>query len=488
MNPRFRNLDTPDIEAFVRETLLAADRKTPVVAVTTSVTERRPWIDPEELALELGDRAEVVLIETGEATWALSAALPKRLDVFGGAVRTWWPGLSAESNPYDHPLQIIRSAEEAARAKERVRAAILESDTSAGRWGPWSAGAGSPGPSSTSPPRSRHEGRAFTETGAEPRVDSWQLIAAEYKVGDVVPGRVFRVEPRDVLVELLPGAGVVVPLAEIDFTWVRDPAELLTVGERVHVELLELDPGSRRGLASIKRALLRTPRAGIALRPGEPPYLGEESVEESALTLRRALRREQELARQQSLEIEAALEDRRQLARSDEELKAQLVLARKDLKSAEDRCRRLEQKVAADLDPLASETSFLAAVRVDYARRFDEGDRFRYPLARMRVGREFLESLRALEGLDPEKVVEVCAQVACGRAHEIAGRAVHELAEGATGKGIVRASDGAKAWRCALQVASPSARRLHWWIVPAESGHVVEFASVAVHDDFAIPR
>ena len=80
-----------------------------------------------------------------------------------------------------------------------------------------------------------------------------------------------------------------------------------------------------------------------------------------------------------------------------------------------------------------------------------------------------------------------CAQVACNRAHEIQGRFVHELTEGVAGRSTVRQSDGAKAWRCALQVGSPSARRLHWWSIPQKDGVTIEFASVAVHDEFSIP-
>jgi len=63
-----------------------------------------------------------------------------------------------------------------------------------------------------------------------------------------------------------------VPLAEFDYTWVRGPSGVLTVGERVNVQLLALDPAECQGLASIKRALLATPREGIALRAGDPPY------------------------------------------------------------------------------------------------------------------------------------------------------------------------------------------------------------------------
>jgi len=307
-------------------------------------------------------------------------------------------------------------------------------------------------------------------------------------VGDVVPGRVFRIDPRYVLVELLPGAGVRVPLAEIDYTWVRDPAEILKVGERVNIELLELDPPAGRGIGSIKRALLAPPRAGVSLRPGEAPYFGSEGAEENEAHLRRALQRDQETLRAQSEELESALDDRQRLAKHNEELKQQCASLRKELRSAEDRLEAMEARVAGDLDPLASENAFLAAVRVEHARRCDEADRSRYPLVRMRVGRDFLASLRALESLDVGKVVEVCAQVASGRAHEIPGRAVHELTDGGTERSIVRLSDKAKAWRCALQLGSPSARRLHWWIVPGTGGASIEFTRVVVHDDFSIPE
>jgi hypothetical protein len=106
----------------------------------------------------------------------------------------------------------------------------------------------------------------------------------------------------------------------------------------------------------------------------------------------------------------------------------------------------------------------------------------------VRVGREFLGRLRDLDGISVEKVVEVCAQVASGRAHELAGRETHELHEGEGGSPArVRAGDGAKAWRCSLQDNTASARRLHWWEIPGRNGKTIEFASVAVHDDFSIP-
>ena len=107
----------------------------------------------------------------------------------------------------------------------------------------------------------------------------------------------------------------------------------------------------------------------------------------------------------------------------------------------------------------------------------------------MRAGPQFLASLRSLDGVALDKVLEVCAHVAAGTAHELAAREVHQLRAGTRGAATrVREADGAQAWRCALQVNTPSARRLHWWNVPTDDGAVIEFACVGVHDRVDIPE
>ncbi|MEM9382590.1 MAG: hypothetical protein AAGB93_21740, partial [Planctomycetota bacterium] len=91
----------------------------------------------------------------------------------------------------------------------------------------------------------------------------------------------------------------------------------------------------------------------------------------------------------------------------------------------------------------------------------------------------------------PTEIVEVAAQVASGRAEDLAGREVEPLGKsGPTTRRYARkrASDDARAWRCSLQMRSPGARRLLWWEIPAEDGVAFEFASVALHDDHEIPE
>ncbi|HEX9641176.1 MAG TPA: hypothetical protein VGB13_07670, partial [Candidatus Krumholzibacteria bacterium] len=180
-------------------------------------------------------------------------------------------------------------------------------------------------------------------------------------------------------------------------------------------------------------------------------------------------------------ELAAANEDRAALRQS-------LSKLRRDHRSLEDRYDDLERSASGELDPLMNERAFLRAVRVAYALGVDEGERQERPLLAIRVGPEFLGRARTLQGVSVEKIIEVATQVACERAHEIDGREVHPLGEAVGGsKQRVRARDGAKAWRCALQVKTPSARRLHWWRIPGPDGATIEFASVAVHDDYDIP-
>ena len=176
------------------------------------------------------------------------------------------------------------------------------------------------------------------------------------------------------------------------------------------------------------------------------------------------------------------MSDRREAGRRVQDLQ-------KQLRSERSRSQEAEQRAARE-DPTASERSFLLGVRLAYARDFGEGDRLAYPLGRMRVGRSFLGTLPTLDRVPLEKLLEVCAQVGSGRAHEIPGRSVHPFRTSEQGGAPyrVRARDDAKAWRCSLVDQTAGAPRLHWWSVPGPDGATVEFASVNHHEDFSLPE
>lgn len=517
----FRTLDEDEVEDFVRDELLSPQRKAPIVALSTDASTGEPWINPKELASRLAGRAKVVVVPTGDVTWTLSRRLPSRLDVYGGAARIWWPKLTERSRPEDHPLLFLYSRLDAPKAVQRILRTVgpekhLERRADAVLQGTVESVAddlivvsaeGVRGPvrfadyplrvlasalrvGQTLPVRRDPEGTdaepLFSVRGLLP--SPWDRIAAEYRAGDVVHGRVVNVTSSGAFVEILPGAAGRVPKREIDWNFVDDPADFVHAGDAVVVQILEFAPEERRCTLSVKRGYTATPKPPIVLVPGGAPFVAEsaqpERVSESSDGAVAALH--EEMAEVKA-EIASVTEDRARLVSRIRELNEQVAAARRDARSAEDRHDALLRRVAGDLDPASSERAFLAAVRVAYGRRFDEGDRKRSPLAEMRVGREFLGRVRSLDGLDMEKLVEVCAEVAAGIAHTLPARAVHQSSD-AGGPARARARDGAVAWRCSLQDNTPSARRLHWWAVPSPEGRVVEFASVGLHDDYSVPE
>jgi len=525
-----------DVAEWVRSDLLASNRQRPVVAVTTNPGTGRYWIDPSVLEGKVGEWADVIALETGDATWELADALPDRLDVYGGAMRVWWPGLTRESDPYSHKLFLLRSEEEAQR-----RVAFLEGELR--RRARPRAEAEDRGFGTTrhpaAPPREQPETVTVVVTsitdeilvedadGSRGRVvdadilleavavclqvgqeiavsrpanwssdrglapcslcgklaSPWTLVGKALGKGDVVQGRVVAIKERYALVELVPGAKGIVGLAEIDHTFVHDIGDFLAINELVPVQILDLDAAGGRAQLSVKAARIANgaPRPLPSLVPGGKPFEWPAFLERAGVAFREQRDEREERIDELEQELDAANVDRATLRRS-------LTDLRREHKGLQDRFDDLQRRTSGELDPLSEERAFLRAVRVTYARVVGEGERLERPLLAMRVGPEFLTRARALQGLNVEKIVEVAMQVACERAHEIDGRAVHPLGESVGGsRQRTRKGDGAKAWRCALQVKTPSARRMHWWRIPGPNGATIEFASVAVHDDFDIP-
>ena len=529
-------LQPSDVAEWVRSDLLASNRMRPVVAVTTNPATGQYWIDPSVLEGNVGEWADVVALETGDATWELADALPDRLDVYGGAMRVWWPGITRESDPYDHKLFLLRSEEEAQR-----RVAFLE-DELRRRARPRGAAEGRGIVGARHPeaaPRARPETVTVVVTstteeilvedadGSQGRivdadipleavavclqagqeiavsrpanwssdrglapcslsgklVSPWSLVGEALGNGDVVQGRVVAIKERYALVELVPGAKGIVGLAEVDHTYVHDIGEFLTIDELVPVQILDLDVAGGRAQLSVKAARIANgaPSPLPSLVPGGKPFEWPAFLQRAGVAYREQRDEREERIDELEQELAAANVDRAALRRS-------LTDLRREHKGLEDRFDDLQRHTSGELDPLSDERAFLRAVRVAYARVVGEGERLERPLLAMRVGPEFLARARALQGLSVEKIVDVAMQIACERAHEIDGREVHPLGESTGGsRQRTRTYDGAKAWRCALQVKTPSARRLHWWRIPGPDGATIEFASVAVHDDFDIP-
>ena len=111
-------------------------------------------------------------------------------------------------------------------------------------------------------------------------------------------------------------------------------------------------------------------------------------------------------------------------------------------------------------------------------------DRATYPFREPAIGPAFVDSIGSTPGVSRERILEVCAHVIAGRAHEFAGLKLHQLRDGDGGSAPPRVrDDGATAWRVNPQTGTASARRLHYWQL--RDGRV-ELSKVGVHDDFTI--
>jgi hypothetical protein len=84
--------------------ILDRDRDYPVVCLTSRPGDRGPALSGERVRGIVGPGIPVYFIAAHRLTLRLRKLLPERLDVFGGATRVWWPGITRESDPEEHLL------------------------------------------------------------------------------------------------------------------------------------------------------------------------------------------------------------------------------------------------------------------------------------------------------------------------------------------------------------------------------------------------
>lgn len=95
--------DEGGVSGLARE-VLDGERDYPVVCLTSRRGQLDPALDPEEVRDAVGENAFLCVVPTGSLTYRLKELLPPMLDVYEGAARIWWPGVSGASAPADHPL------------------------------------------------------------------------------------------------------------------------------------------------------------------------------------------------------------------------------------------------------------------------------------------------------------------------------------------------------------------------------------------------
>lgn len=154
-----------------------------------------------------------------------------------------------------------------------------------------------------------------------------------------------------------------------------------------------------------------------------------------------------------------------------------------ELKKSRSALRKASSQQASTPSFADPERGFRYLVETAWARRIPVGEQPTRGLPTYALGPDFMRTLLDLEGITAEKVADVVMELVTGIAESSTGRDMHRLRTGFGGDDPIRQrADGAVCWRVALQINTPSARRLHAW---KRSDGTWELSSVRKHDDMA---
>ena len=489
-------IDSPERAQRLADHLLDPQRSRPAVLVTVAAGQPGPYIKVEAIVEAVSELADVYVLATGSITFALSDRLPAMTQVYGGAGRIYPVDPAWQSDPYAAPLRFAFGAAQGPVATDRLIADALGAVHAGGQstrragatvhqvdgkvkalfaparvWvGTTDGGVATIWQDLLFPglPIERVFQRGMRISGAldveQSRIDVSASVRkpgdalVDYAVGAVVLARVVSLDNIAAMVELYPGVRTGLSATEVTGNPNDQLMTLMSIDEVIPVRVTSRGGHDGRGwrLSMLDVEDDEAIRDSPSLLPGGPPWLvmaelaPEPAVEPSAQKARTALR----TAKQRS----------QQLA--------------KQLKAAKAEGKGQSDGDVLFLDP---EKQFRYDVDVAYAHRISPGDKEIRPLREFRIGPDFLATLKAVEGVERGKVVDVTVEILTDLVTELDGRELHSLREGAGAaeRDVRRSSDRARSMRVALQRNTPSARRLHYWKV----GEAIELSRVVVHDD-----
>gem|GEM_PF-1486392 len=467
--------------------ILRPDRVYPIVGLSCHSGTVVPAMSPERARERVWPNVPIYIIEPRESR-TLKELLPAKLDVFNGAVRIWFPGVDADSEPWWHPLIYEMSGVYGDEALDRLVAEFAHRR-----------------------PESIEElsptERAVVRLRSLPRPAA--VEAGEQGSGLLVP-LATRKDLRRLIVDLR--------RTERDY-----PIVVLTFGDTetatvfgtdaVRARLASYIPVYVLGTLDLCRRLPQAFSQQLAVDGGDarvfwPGVSPESDAAEHPLVAARSVNDHRdptdrliatvELSRPgvrvHVLELQERLE---RVERQAGENLRELRNTRSDRDAAAARAadaeaaweaaeRQLQALQAVGLDESALE--LVGAMDTDarlhwlIAREWlralpTAADREEYPMKYV-FGSGFIESVQGLVGTPLERTAWVCAMVASARAKGMPGIEPHHLRSdrGGASEQMVR-SDGAKAWICKL--GGDGASRLHYWV---RQDGIAEFAMVTVHD------
>ncbi len=302
--------DSEELAALVVD----PSRTSLLVCVTTQNAATRPLLDADDLAARLGERAQVWVITDAAHAWALTEALPPKIDVYGGAIRAWQP-IPEHSTPYpsDHPQWTVFTEGDAVKAVEQIvaYADMLENPPPAFGTkayglvtGVRKAGAdielttGHPAFASSSHLIQHgevfHAGEVLMP-GQEVTVkvgpwhaqagrvsvslrdfapDPWERLTEVYEVGDLIEGIVSEIKEFGAFVELMPGVEGLLHKSKIIDGFVEYVDDFVLPGDRITVRLLSMQPYDRKAEVSMVAVPKgEAPEPPASVFPGGPPWI-----------------------------------------------------------------------------------------------------------------------------------------------------------------------------------------------------------------------
>lgn len=312
---RVRRVASEDQARELAAALQRPGRDQPVVVISTPAGHDSPFVDPKRVLDDVDGLAEVVVIPTGDVSWAFSSGMPPDTQVYGGASRVYGTDLEWVHHPRRSPLHFAYSADEDERVRDRLVSDVMR----------FAVRAGIVGSGRSAPDAATTDGKVLGLLGTRALIstdDGGQATVAEelvfsdvalarvlapgmrvtgvldparrlldirgmlpgagalrravnaaYRVGQVVLGRVEVVEHDAVRIALAPGVMVRVRRAEITGNDLDLLSDLFTPGEVV---------AARRVPAPLDGLALRLddvdesedePVPAIALLDGGPPWL-----------------------------------------------------------------------------------------------------------------------------------------------------------------------------------------------------------------------
>jgi len=112
--------------AALAAALLDPERREPAVVMTARVGEREPSLDAEDVRTIIGPSASIYFLLTGRLTVDLRERVPDGRGPYNGSLRTWLPGVSAQSHPREHPQVFDPTGEYGPRSLRQLAYGLRE--------------------------------------------------------------------------------------------------------------------------------------------------------------------------------------------------------------------------------------------------------------------------------------------------------------------------------------------------------------------------